>query len=117
MPQLFQKRSNAIARGMLIAVPLVVVVGWVALIAFARSDFWTRVDSPVEQPVPFSHQHHVRGLGIDCRYCHTGAAQSPFARGPSTDTCTTCHSPVWKAPPVLQPVRDSWHTGKSTQSP
>ena len=24
-----------------------------------------------EQPVPFSHQHHVSGLGLDCRYCHT----------------------------------------------
>jgi len=23
------------------------------------------------QPVPFSHEHHVSGLGIDCRYCHT----------------------------------------------
>ena len=23
------------------------------------------------QPVPFSHEHHVGVLGIDCRYCHT----------------------------------------------
>ena len=110
MPQLFETRANAIARGTLIAVPLVVLGGWAALFAFARSDFWTGVHSPVEQPVPFSHQHHVAGLGIDCRYCHTSAETSPFAGIPPTETCMTCHSQVWKDAPVLQPLRNSWQT-------
>ncbi|MDQ6912830.1 MAG: cytochrome c family protein, partial [Verrucomicrobiota bacterium] len=61
---------------------------------------------------PFSHQHHVAGLGIDCRYCHTSVEQSSFAGVPPTETCMTCHSQVWKDAPVLQPVRDSWQTGR-----
>ena len=36
-----------------------------------------------EQPVPFSHEHHVSGLGIDCRYCHTSVEVSGFAGIPA----------------------------------
>ena len=67
---------------------------------------------PVEQPVPFSHEHHVAGLGIDCRYCHTGVEKSAFAGIPPTETCMTCHSQVWRDAPALAPVRESWATGK-----
>ncbi|MBV9539280.1 MAG: cytochrome c3 family protein, partial [Acidisphaera sp.] len=35
-----------------------------------RTGWARRVDYYVDQPVPFSHQHHVAGLGIDCRFCH-----------------------------------------------
>jgi hypothetical protein len=112
MGQLFKKRANAIAKLVIFGgVGLVATVS-VALYALARSDFWTEVDVPIEQPVPFSHQHHVGGLGIDCRYCHTSVEQSPFAGVPPTETCMTCHSQVWKDAPVLQPVRDSLQTGK-----
>lgn len=112
MGQLFLPRANSIARLVVIGIPLLVLVTWGALFAYARSDFWTKVDSPIEQPVPFSHKHHVGGLGIDCRYCHTGVEQSAFAGIPPTETCMTCHSQVWKDAPVLQPVRDSWQTGR-----
>ena len=112
MPQLFKGRANAIAKAIWIGVPLVALGIAAATFGFARSDFWTHVDSPIEQPVPFSHQHHVAGLGIDCRYCHTSVEQSSFAGVPPTETCMTCHSQVWKDAPVLQPVRDSWQTGR-----
>ncbi len=112
MEQLFKPRANAIARLILIGLPLLLLGTWAGLFAFARSDFWTRIDSPVEQPVPFSHQHHVGELGIDCRYCHTGVERSSFAGLPPTETCMSCHSQIWKDAPVLQPVRDSWQTGK-----
>jgi len=111
MPQLFERRANAIALATLIAIPLIALGGWGALFVLARSDFWTGVDTPLEQPVPFSHQHHVGGLGIDCRYCHTSVEQSSFAGLPPTETCMTCHSQVWKDAPVLRAVRDSWQTG------
>jgi hypothetical protein len=61
-----------------------------------------------QQPVPFSHEHHVRGLGIDCRYCHTSVEDSSFAGGPPTKTCMTCHAKLWTSAAILQPVRDSW---------
>ena len=59
------------------------------------------------QPVPFSHEHHVGRLGIDCRYCHTGVEQAAFAGLPPTRTCMTCHSQIWNTAAVLQPVRES----------
>ncbi|MGI9115444.1 MAG: cytochrome c3 family protein [Chthoniobacterales bacterium] len=111
MGQLFKRRANSIAKLTLVGVPLLIISGSVAMYAFARSDFWTSVNVPLEQPVPFSHQHHVAGLGIDCRYCHTSVEQSSFAGLPPTETCMTCHSQVWKDAPVLQPVRDSLQTG------
>ncbi|MBX7258195.1 MAG: cytochrome c family protein [Candidatus Hydrogenedentes bacterium] len=80
--------------------------------AFYRSPFVTNVNIAKEQVVPFSHKHHVAGLGIDCRYCHTSVDSSPFAGIPPTETCMTCHSQVWTEAPMLQPVRDSWDTGK-----
>ena len=112
MEQLFKPRANAIARVILIGVPLLLIGTCAGFYAFARSDFWTAVDSPMQQPVPFSHQHHVGGLGIDCRYCHTGVEQSAFAGLPSTEICMTCHSQVWNDAPLLQPVRDSWQSGR-----
>ncbi len=111
MAQLFKERANSLARAVLLGVPLAVLLLSAGLYAFARSPFWTHVGYPLEQPVPFSHQHHVGGLGIDCRYCHTGVEVSAFAGLPPTETCMTCHSQVWKEAPVLQPVRDSWQTG------
>jgi hypothetical protein len=112
MGQLFKSRANAVARGTLIGGVIFVIGGCVVLYGFARSDLWTAVDSPIEQPVPFSHQHHVGGLGIDCRYCHTSVENSSFAGVPPTEICMTCHSQIWKDAPLLQPVRESWQTGR-----
>jgi hypothetical protein len=61
--------------------------------------------------VPFSHEHHVGGLGIDCRYCHTSVEVSSFAGLPSTATCMNCHSQIWSGSDVLKPVRDSYQSG------
>ncbi|MDX1583789.1 MAG: cytochrome c3 family protein, partial [Thermoanaerobaculia bacterium] len=62
------------------------------------------------QPVPFSHQHHVTGLGLDCRYCHTSVEDSSFAGIPPTQTCMNCHSQIWTNADMLEPVRESWRT-------
>jgi cytochrome c7-like protein len=112
MAQLFKRRANAIANLTVVGVPLLIIGVSGALFAYARSDFWTGVNVPRSQPVPFSHQHHVAGLGIDCRYCHTSAETSGFAGLPPTETCMTCHSQIWKDAPVLQPVRDSLQSGR-----
>jgi hypothetical protein len=112
MPQLFPRYSNTLA-------PAAIVAGVVALGAAAWgmhavifSPYTTEVGQPVAQVVPFSHQHHVAGLGIDCRYCHTGVETSPFAGLPATETCMTCHSQVWHDAPMLAPVRESWMSGQ-----
>lgn len=69
---------------------------------WARHLFWT-----VGQPVPFSHEHHVAGLGIDCRFCHTSVEVSSNAGLPPTYTCMTCHSQVWTSAAVLAQIRQS----------
>jgi hypothetical protein len=79
----------------------------------AESPYETRQDVPREQPVPFSHEHHVGGLGLDCRYCHTTVETSSFANIPPTKTCMNCHSQIWSTSPTLEPVRASFRTGNS----
>ncbi len=60
-----------------------------------------------EQPIPFSHKHHVSGLGLDCRYCHTMVEKSSNAGMPSTAICMTCHSQIWTDAAMLAPDRQS----------
>jgi len=79
--------------------------GWDRLL---RSPYTTQVDVARQQPVPFSHKHHVQGLGIDCRFCHTSVEDAAFAGLPPTKTCMGCHSMVWKDAAVLEPVRASY---------
>jgi Cytochrome c7 and related cytochrome c len=111
MPQVFHRRSNTIARtGILGLVIFVCLSGW-ALHAIFWSPYTTLVNVPIPQPVPFSHQHHVGDLGIDCRYCHSAVERSSSAGLPPTETCMTCHSRLFTSAPLLAPVRDSLATG------
>jgi cytochrome c7-like protein len=112
MGQLFKRRANAIAKLAVAGVPLLVAGLSGAMFMFARSDFWTGVAVPIEQPVPFSHKHHVADDGIDCRYCHTSVENSAFAGIPPTEICMTCHSQLFKDAPVLEPVRASAASGR-----
>jgi len=108
MSQLFPKSANAIARASLIGVAsLVVLVGWI-LLTLMRSSWLTRQNEYVEQPIQFSHLHHVGGEGFDCRYCHTSVETSSFAGIPPTKTCMNCHSVLWTNAPILEPVRASF---------
>lgn len=67
----------------------------------------TQVGLIPPQPVPFSHKHHVSGLGLDCRYCHTSVETAQNAGMPPTETCMTCHSQIWTNASILAPVRQS----------
>ena len=111
MPQLFSRAANTVVRACIVcAVAGVALLGWTGYTAW-WSPYMTRVNEPLQQPVPFSHQHHVSGLGIDCRYCHTGVETSAFAGLPPTETCMTCHSQIWRDAPILEPVRASFREG------
>jgi len=110
MPQIFHPSTNTISRVSIAAAVL-------ALTAFAlvggslqRSPYLTEVGVPREQPIPFSHKHHVAGLGIDCRYCHTSVEESSFAGIPPTETCMNCHREIWKDSPMLEAVRESYRS-------
>src|SRR5512138_3378723 len=105
--QVFHPSANSIAKATLFGA-VFVVAGVLALAYYyVRSPWYTNQNVPVNQPVPFSHEHHVGGLGIDCRYCHTSVETSSSAGLPPTYTCMSCHSQIWNDSPMLQPVRDS----------
>jgi hypothetical protein len=75
--------------------------------AVTRSQYVTQASITRDQPVPFSHEHHVTGLGLDCRYCHASVERSPVAGVPPTHTCMTCHSQLFTQAAMLAPVRTS----------
>lgn len=107
MAQLFSRRSNLLARLVLFGGLVGIALVTLALVAFNDSPYATGLHDPISQPVPFSHQHHVQALGLDCRYCHTAVETSSDAGMPATQTCMTCHSQIWKDAPMLSPVRAS----------
>jgi len=83
------------------------------VLAAARSPYLTRQNITREQPVQFSHKHHVGDDGIDCRYCHTSVETSAFAGIPPTKTCMNCHSVLFNNAGYLEPVRESYRDDKS----
>jgi hypothetical protein len=115
VPQVFHRSSNTVARVSIIGVLLLLIAVLLFLYLYVRSNFFTRQGVPITQPVPFSHEHHVGGLGIDCRYCHTSVEYSSFAGMPPTQTCMNCHSQIWTQADILQPIRDSFQTGQPVQ--
>lgn len=107
MAQLFSPHANVYSRVIIVgAVVLICGAGWTASAIF-WAPYTTYVDVPFNQPVPFSHKHHVGDDGIDCRYCHNSAEKSAFAGMPTSETCMACHSQLFADAPMLAPVRQS----------
>jgi hypothetical protein len=106
--QIFPRSANSVAKiSILCAIGTAGLLGWLGLELF-RSSYITRQGEIHAQPVPFSHQHHVAGLGIHCLYCHTSVEKSNFAGLPPTATCMNCHRQIWTNADLLAPVRASY---------
>jgi hypothetical protein len=112
MPQLFPAWATPLLRATLIGVPATLILGAATWGVVYRSAYYTDVGEPLKQPVPFSHQHHVSGLGVDCRFCHSSVETSAFAGMPSSATCMRCHSQIWSQSAMLAPVRESYRSGQ-----
>jgi hypothetical protein len=113
MPQIFNRSANTLAK-LSLALGLLAAGGAISLlIIFGKSSYVTRANEFVEQPLQFSHAHHVGDDGIDCRYCHTSVETSSFAGIPPTQTCMNCHSQLWSSSPILEPVRASLREDRS----
>jgi hypothetical protein len=110
MAQIFHPSMNVISKASIVtAVWGVLAVG--AMGYAYNMSYGVELRTPHEQPVPFSHKHHVGDDGIDCRYCHSSVDKAAFAGMPDTATCMTCHSQIWTESPLLEPVRESFRTG------
>ena len=112
MAQIFPESANWAAKASILAGLLFAATVLGILLNINRIHYVNRVNIALDQPVPFSHKHHVTGLGIDCRYCHTSVEHGAFAGIPPTETCMTCHSQIWTEAPNLEPVRTSWRENK-----
>ena len=98
MSQIFHRSTNTIAR-----VSIFGAVFFVAGLLYLfdqvnRSSWMTEAQVAREQPIQFSHERHVAGNGI-----------------PPTKTCMNCHSQIFANSPFLEPVRESFRTGKSLE--
>jgi len=112
MPQIFRRSANTLSKVSIFGL-LSLVGGLIVLaIVLARSSYVTRQEIFVEQPLQFSHMHHVTDDGIDCRYCHTSVETSSFAGIPPTKTCMNCHAVLFANASFLEPVRASFRDNK-----
>ena len=108
MAQVFHRSINWVAKLSILLLLALASLCLAILLNINRLDYVSHVGLAKDQPVPFSHKHHVTGMGIDCRYCHTSVEESAFAGIPPVETCLTCHSLVWTEAPLLEPVRTAW---------
>ena len=115
MAQIFHRSTNFISRFSLFSALVLAAGALVVIAAVARSPYMTNQNIAREQPVQFSHKHHVGDDGIDCRYCHTSVETSAVAGIPPTKTCMNCHSLLFADSRYLEPVRESYRTGKSIE--
>ncbi len=107
MVAIFTRRADLFLRVVLVTLALLASSIPVFIWAVPLMNYNTQVSLTPEQPVPFSHRHHVSGLGIDCRYCHDSVEVASNAGMPPTETCMTCHSQIWTNAQMLAPVRQS----------
>ena len=115
MAQIFHYSTNTIARVSIYGALILIALLGFAVGVVNMAPYVTEVNIPQPQPIPFSHMHHVGGLGLDCRYCHTSVEESSFAGLPPTATCMSCHSQIWLNSPMLEPVRASYRNDKSIE--
>ena len=112
MSQVFGRSANALSRLTILGAVVTALALAVVALVYVRSPWARAVGMPIDQPVPFSHKHHVGDDGIDCRYCHTSVENSSFAGIPPTQTCMNCHSQIWSQSAALEPVRQSFQSGQ-----
>jgi hypothetical protein len=91
MAQIFHPSTNTISRVSIVGAVFIVAGGLWLIAALNRSSYATEEGVVLQQPIQFSHEHHVGGLGLDCRYCHTSVEVSPLlwkegSSGPETES-------------------------------
>jgi hypothetical protein len=86
----------------------VLIIAVVGFFWYYGSPKYTDVGYRPKQPIQYSHKLHAGDLGLDCRYCHSSAEESPHANVPPTQTCMNCHKLILTDSEKLLRVRESW---------
>src|SRR6185369_6467423 len=68
---------------------IAVGIAFLAVFSLAAYGLSTTQTAP-DQPIQFPHFRHINA-GIQCLYCHPGAAKGPSAGIPSAAKCWACH--------------------------
>ncbi|MGP1613536.1 MAG: cytochrome c3 family protein [Pollutimonas bauzanensis] len=110
MPQLFE-RSDVLLVKLILLVPAGLIVLTILGMIW-QATYPVAEGVAVDQPIAFSHKHHVGDDGIDCRYCHTSVDTSATAGMPSTGICLSCHAQLYRDAPALAPLHASLREGK-----
>ncbi len=108
MSQIFHRSLNIWSKVSIVAGGVFAAFLAGGVVSLSWSGYVTGQGVAVDQPIQFSHAHHVGSMGIDCRYCHTTVVESAFANIPPTKTGMNCHSQIWTNAPILEPVRASF---------
>lgn len=112
MAQVFSRSANNIAKISLVVAVVLAGTAFYVYTQVSRSSYITGRYLEKQQPVQFSHKHHVGDDGIDCRYCHTQVETTASAGIPPTQTCMNCHNQLWADSPYLEPIKASFRENK-----
>jgi hypothetical protein len=82
---------------------IVASVGWATT---SRSSY-----AP-QQPIDFRHRNHIRGDGLRCELCHSGARRAAHAGMPPVERCMGCHRFVLADNPGVAALHRYWNGGK-----
>ena len=93
--------------------PLIAALALVGTIGFWLVGAFSDVGYAPAQPIAFSHKLHAGELGLDCRYCHSGADKGRRATIPATQVCMGCHSQVATDKPEIQKLAKFHKEGTS----
>ena len=110
--QIFHHSTNTLAKLSIFGGLFILAAAAWVVAEINRSSYNTGAYIERQQPVQFSHKHHVGDDGISCVYCHTSVEVSSNAGMPPTKTCMNCHSQIWSDSPYLELVRASWRDGR-----
>jgi hypothetical protein len=106
MSQIFHPSVNILVRLALLGLGLLLAgLAGLGYLLTTAAPLMTGVGVAQTLPVPYSHELHVGGLGLDCRYCHSGVEDSAFAGIPPLESCLGCHTQVATDSVALEPVR------------
>lgn len=107
MTQIVSAALDRVLRRALRVLPVLALAAGALGFYHYRSDAYWKVGETATQPIGFRHDLHVREIGLECGFCHQGAARASSAGMPSAETCLVCHERLWRGTAALQPLYTS----------